>query len=246
MPLADVWSFSQTVSRKEWLDARRALLVKEKEATRAHDILCKDRRALPVVKVDEPYEFESLNGDKLKLLDLFEGRRQLIVYHFMFSPDEDEGCSACSVLGDTVGHLSHLHSRDTTFAAVSRAPISKIGPFRERMGWTFPWYSSGNGDFNYDFNVTLTDSRPLMYNYMSEADTKQQLTSKLGPNFTFDMHGLSVFLRDGDTVYHSYSTYARGTEKLVTTYNMLDLTPLGRLEVGTDIGSFQHHDKYTA
>ena len=234
------------MSREEWLDARRALLVKEKEATRARDALSKERQALPVVKVDKPYEFESSTSSKLKLLDLFEGRRQLIVYHFMFSPDEDQGCSACSFFGDNIGHLSHLNSRDTTFAAISRAPMSKIEPFRERLGWTFPWYSSGDGDFNYDFNVTFTDSRPLMYNYMSEDDTKRRITSPHGSKFTFDLHGLSVFLRDGDTVYHSYSTYARGTDQLVTTYNMLDLTPLGRQEVGTDVASFQYHDEYAS
>lgn len=218
-------------------------MIKEKEATRARDALSQERRALPVVKIDKPYEFESPSGSKVKLLDLFEGRRQLIVYHFMFSPEDSEGCSACSVLGDAVGHLSHLNARDTTFAAISRAPISKIKPFRERLGWTFPWYSSGDGDFNYDFNVTLTNSRPLMYNYMSEEETKR-MTSTYGSDFTFDRPGLSVFLRDGDSVYHSYSTYARGAEHLISTYSMLDLTPLGRQEVETDIGAFQYHDKY--
>jgi predicted dithiol-disulfide oxidoreductase (DUF899 family) len=233
------------VSREEWLDARRALLVKEKDATRARDALSKERRALPVVKIDKSYEFESLDGGKLKLLDLFEGRRQLIVYHFMFSPEEDEGCSACSLFGDSLGHLSHLQARDTTFAAISRAPVSKIGPFRERLGWTFPWYSSGDGDFNYDFNATMSDSRPQMFDFMSKAE-KERMIRKYGKDFTFDMHGLSVFLRDGTTIYHSYSTYDRGTDQLVAVYNMLDLTPLGRQEEGTDISGFQYHDKYTS
>lgn len=232
-----------------WLEARRALLLKEKEATQAHDTLAKERRALPLVKVDKLYEFETSAGSKVKLLDLFEGRRQLIVYHFMFSPDEAEGCSGCSVFADSIGHLSHLHSRDTTFAAVSRAPMSNIKPFHERLGWTFPWYSSGEGDFNYDFNVTLTnsrpltDTRPLMYNYMSEEETKRT-TSPHGSDFTFDRSGLSVFLRDGDIIYHSYSTYARGTEPILSTYVLQDLTPLGRVKEGNDIMFFQHHDKY--
>jgi len=219
-------------------------LVKEKEATRARDALNKQRRALPVVQVDKPYEFEGPDDRKISLVDMFEGRRQLIVYHFMFDPNWDEGCSACSLFADNIGHLSHPHSREMSFAVVSRAPTSKIEPFRARMGWAFPWYSSVKSDFNYDFNVTLDETiRPLQYNYMSEAETKR-LGAQFTGHFSCELHGVSVFLRDGNTVYHSYSSYARGPELLIGTYNYLDLTPLGRQEVGTGIGMFRHHDKF--
>ncbi|WP_158889411.1 DUF899 domain-containing protein [Amycolatopsis anabasis] len=206
------------VSREEWRTAREDLLVKEKAAMRANDALSAERRALPMVAIDKKYVFEGPDGE-VGLLDLFDGRRQLIVYHFMFDPSWDEGCSSCSFLVDNIGHLSHLHSRDTALVLVSRAPLPKIERFRERMGWTAPWVSSHGTDFNHDFHVTSDEG---------------------------EAPGLSVFLRDGDTVFHTYSTYARGGEMVLGTYHFLDLTPLGRQEEGTGIIHFRHHDKYDA
>ncbi|KAI9801528.1 MAG: hypothetical protein M1833_002760, partial [Piccolia ochrophora] len=192
--------------------------------------------------VKQSYTFNAPNGPT-SLLDLFEGRTQLIVYHFMFDPDSTEGCSSCSMVGDNVGHIAHLHSRDTTFAAVSRAPLEKIAAFQKRMGWTFPWYSSGGSSFNYDFHVTQDEAvTPIEYNFMD----KDILLEKKMPYFTRgEQPGLSVFLREGDRVYHTYSAYSRGLEKLVGTYSYLDLTPLGRQENRPGgIGRFSLHDTY--
>jgi predicted dithiol-disulfide oxidoreductase (DUF899 family) len=230
----------RVVSRDEWLVARKELLAKEKESTRARDALAADRRQLPAVELDKEYVFEGPDG-KARLVDLFEGRRQLIVWHFMWLDDVDEGCPSCSVVADSIGHLSHLHGTDTTLVLVSRAPLASIERFRRRMGWTVPWYSSHGSDFNYDFHVTM-DSRvaPVEYNYMD----KETLERKGQSNWTVDGTdgpGVSVFLRDGDRVLHTYSAYARGGELLVGTYNFLDLTPLGRQR---HIAEFPHHDKY--
>ena len=238
------------VSRKDWLVARKALLAKEKEFTCHRDALNAERRRLPMVRVDKDYVFEGPQGSA-RLLDLFEGRRQLIVYHFMFDPGWDAGCPSCSFLADNIGHLAHLHARKTTLTLVSRAPLSKIEPYRERMGWTIPWYSSFGSDFNYDFHVTLDETvAPVEYNYTDKAALVQK-----GENWFTEgeSHGLSVFLRDGDKVFHTYSTYARGTDLLVGTYNYLDLTPLGRQEDweeprGRGDGPFmswlRRHDEY--
>jgi predicted dithiol-disulfide oxidoreductase (DUF899 family) len=176
----------EVVSRGEWLAARNALLIKEKEATRARDALNAERRRLPMVRIEKDYIFEGPNG-KARLLDLFEERRQLIVYHFMFDPSWDEGCDGCSMVVDNMGHSAHLHARDVSRALVSRAPLSRIEPFKKRMGWTVPWYSSFGSDFNHDLGVTTDEGE------------------------TF---GLSVFLRDGDSVFQTYFTDGRGVEYL--------------------------------
>jgi predicted dithiol-disulfide oxidoreductase (DUF899 family) len=198
------------VSSGEWEDAREKLLVKEKEATRSRDSLAAERRRLPMVQIDKNYVFEGPDG-KASLLDLFEGRRQLILYHFMFGPSQDAGCDGCSMVVDNLGHLAHLHARDTSFALVSRAPLAKIEPYKKRMGWTVPWYSSFDSDFNVDFGVSPESPRPTEY--------------QDGESF-----GLSVFFRDGDGVYRTYFTAGRGVEALGSNWTFLDLTPLGRQE----------------
>lgn len=238
------------MSRDEWLAARKKLLVKEKELTRHRDAVNAERRRLPMVRIDKEYVFDGPDG-KARLLDLFDGRQQLVVYHFMFGPSWDEGCPSCSLLVDNIGHLAHLHARNTSLVLVSRAPLSKIEPFKKRMGWTVPWYSSFGGDFNYDFHATLDAAvAPVEYNYQD----KQELVQKGESYFTEgESHGLSVFLRDGDGIFHTYSTYARGADLLVGTYNYLDLTAFGRQEdweepAGRSDGAFmhwvRHHDKY--
>jgi predicted dithiol-disulfide oxidoreductase (DUF899 family) len=196
----------RVVSPDEWRVAREELLAKEKEATRARDALAAERRRLPMVRFDKVYVFEGPDGEA-SLLDLFEGRRQLIVYHFMFAPGvdgwPDAGCDGCSLFVDNVGHLAHLRARDTSFALVSQAPIRKIEAYRERMGWTIPWYSLAGNEFNADCGVTTG-------------------------------FGLSVFLRDGDDVYRTYFTTGRGVEALGSNWTFLDLTPLGRQEEWED------------
>lgn len=237
-------------SREEWLKAREALLAQEKEFTRTRDALNTARRQLPMVRVERDYRFEGTQG-RVRLVDLFEGRRQLIVYHFMFGPEASEGCPSCSFVVDNMGHLSHLHARDTTLAMISRGPLAKLMMYRRRMGWSVPWYSSFGTDFNYDFHTTVDETvRPVEYNYRSKAE----LLSKGEAWFTDgENHGLSTFLRDGDQVFHTYSTYARGTDSLVGTYNYLDFTALGRQEdweqpPGRSNSPFMHwlrrHDQY--
>jgi predicted dithiol-disulfide oxidoreductase (DUF899 family)/ketosteroid isomerase-like protein len=238
------------VSRAEWLGFRKALLTQEKEFTHHRDALNAARRRLPMVSIDKDYVFEGPPGPA-RLLDLFEGRQQLIVYHFMFDPSWDTGCPSCSFLADNIGHLAHLHARKTTLALVSRAPLKKIEAYRRRMGWTIPWYSSFGSDFNYDFHVTLDEMvAPVEYNYTDRA----VLLAKGEHYFTDgESHGLSVFLRDGGHVFHTYSAYARGTDLLVGTYNYLDMTALGRQEdweepPGRSDGPFmawlRRHDEY--
>jgi predicted dithiol-disulfide oxidoreductase (DUF899 family) len=245
-------------SRDEWLVARKALLAKEKEFTRARDALNAERRKLPMVRIDKTYAFEGPGG-KVKLLDLFEGRRQLIIYHFMLDADDpppgrsgapwDEGCPGCSFFADNLPDLSHLHARDTAFAMVSRAPLAKIAPFKRRMGWTMPWYSSFGSDFNYDFHVTLDQAKgSTEWNYQSAVAL--QKAGKI-PSTKGELPGISVFLREGDEIFHSYSTFARGLDPLLGTYQLLDLTPFGRGEgwggmsdLGQGMGWLRHHDKY--
>jgi predicted dithiol-disulfide oxidoreductase (DUF899 family) len=226
MTLTDT-ALPEVVSRDEWLAARKALLAKEKALTRQRDAVNAERRRLPMVRVDRQYVFDGADG-KASLLDLFAGRRQLVVYHFMFDPAWDEGCPSCSLVADNFGHLAHLHARRTSLAVVSRAPRARFEPYQRRMGWTFPWYSSFGSDFNYDFHVTHDEAvAPVEYNYLG----KDALLAKGEPWFTAgESHGLSVFLRDGKGVFHTYSTYARGCDLLVGTFNYLDLTPLGRQE----------------
>jgi predicted dithiol-disulfide oxidoreductase (DUF899 family) len=216
-------------SREQWATARRELLAKEKELTRARDELSAARRRLPMVAVEQEYRFEGPHGPAT-LLDLFEGRRQLIVDHYMFDPRWEEGCTSCAGRVDQYGNLAHLHARDTTMAVVSRAPLAKIEPFKARMGWTFPWYSSHASDFNYDFHVTLDERvAPLEYNYRTKAEW-QDLGTPLDFEQPFELHGTSCFVRDGDRVFHTYSTYARGTEQVGGTHYYLDMTALGRQE----------------
>ncbi|MGH9789626.1 MAG: DUF899 domain-containing protein, partial [Candidatus Acidiferrales bacterium] len=162
------------VSRNEWLAARKELLAREKELTRKRDALNAERRRLPMVRIEKPYAFEGPEG-KVGLLDLFDRRRQLIIYHFMFDPSWDEGCPSCSFLVDNIGHLAHLHARNTSLVLVSRAPLAKIEPFKKRMGWTVPWYSSFGSDFNYDFHVTMDEAvAPVEYNYREKAELVQK------------------------------------------------------------------------
>jgi predicted dithiol-disulfide oxidoreductase (DUF899 family) len=226
-------SLPRVVSRDEWLVARKELLAQEKAMTRARDALNTKRRELPMVRIEKDYLFEGPDG-KASLLDLFDGRRQLIVSHFMFSPDWDEGCSSCSAGADenSDGLLAHLHSRDTTLVYVSRAPLAKIEAYKARKGWTFPWYSSYRSDFNYDFHVTLDESvAPIEYNYRTKAEHEQAGTSYyIESEQPIEGPGMSCFLRDGDNVFHTYSLYARGAEMLGGSYYFLDLTALGRQE----------------
>ena len=185
----------QVVSREEWLTLRKQHLAKEKAFTRERDVLNTERRQLPMVRIEKDYVFEGPNG-RCTLGDLFEGRHQLIVYHFMFDPSWDEGCPSCSFLVDNIGHLGHLHARNTSLALVSRAPLSKIAPFKKRMGWTIPWYSSFGGDFNYDFHVTLDEAvTPAEYNYRDMAELIQRGEAYFTQG---ESHGLSVFLHEGD------------------------------------------------
>jgi predicted dithiol-disulfide oxidoreductase (DUF899 family) len=193
------------VSQAEWDAARAALLVKEKASTRALDALAAERRRLPMVRIDKDYAFEGPGGEA-RLADIFEGRRQLLIYHFMFGPGEDP-CIGCSSFTDNVGDLSHLHARDTTFALISRAPLDELVEYEQRMGWDIPWYSSYGNEFNRDFG----------------------LTTAAGETF-----GLNAYLRDGDDVFLTYRTSARGVDRLRFDFNLLDLTPYGRQEEWED------------
>lgn len=233
----------RVVSQAEWLAARKEFLVKEKEFTRQRDVLSAERRKLPVVKIEKEYIFEGPNGST-KLREFFGNHTQLIIYHFMFDPSWEEGCKSCSHIMDNVaGSVVHLGARDTSFAVISRAPLPKIESFKKRMGWTFPWLSSFGNDFNYDFHVTLDESAgSIEYNYANAAELvkARKLWSEKG-----ELPGLSVFLREGDSVFHTYSAYQRGLDLPLNTYNLLDLTPLGRQEEGERIQAWiRHHDRY--
>lgn len=252
--------YPRVATREEWLAERKRLLAKEKGLTALRDKVNADRRRLPMVKVDRDYVFEGPNGE-VSLLDLFEGRSQLVVYHFMFDPTDgpegkggepfSEGCSGCSFTADNVPHLSHFHARDTTFAMVSRAQHEKIAPFQRRMGWAFPWYSSFGSAFNYDFHATTDEAvAPVEYNYKDRETLERE-------GHTYHLHGeqpgLSVFLRVGEEIYHTYSAYGRGLDQLIGTYVYLDLTPYGRQEEWEDSPQgwpqtsmfwVRHHDKY--
>jgi predicted dithiol-disulfide oxidoreductase (DUF899 family) len=246
------------VSREEWAAARRDLLEKEKRFTRERDALNAERRRLPMVEIEKDYAFHGPGGAELGLADLFEGRSQLIVYHFMWLYDKGTACLSCSGFADQIGHLAHLNARDTTFACVSNAALGELEAFKARMGWTFPWYSSLGSDFNYDFHATFDESRvPFEYNYRSKSEIEALGAPVSEWEQPFDLHGLSVFLRDGQRIFHTYSTYARGTDSLGFISNFLDLTPLGRqeeweepkgraTEFGAQAGSPQlrYHDEY--
>jgi len=213
------------VSREEWIEARKAHMAHEKELIRARDRLNEERRALPWVKVDKAYLFEGPAG-RVTLTGLFGDRRQLIVQHVMYGPDWDAVCPGCAASIDEIsdGLLAHLRSRDTAFALVSRAPFDKVETTRTARGWTVPWYSSYGSDFNHDLQATLAADRlPLVYNYRDEPDM-------LGDRDSTEVPGFSCFLREGDAVFHTYSTWARGTDTLGSAYSLLDLTALGRQE----------------
>ncbi len=223
-------------TRDEWRAARKDLLTREKELTRLRDAINADRRRLPMVEVDTDYEFEGRDG-KASLLQLFDGRRQLVIQHFMFDPSWDDGCSSCTASCDELseGMLAHLHARETSFVVVSRAPIAKIEDYKARRGWTFPWYSSYGSDFNYDYHATLDESvTPLELNYRTRADIEDSSAESvqwiLDSDQPVEVPGYSCFLRDGDRVFHTNSVYARGTEALGGAYAFLDWTALGRQE----------------
>jgi len=218
-------AFPDVVTREQWLEARKRLLAQEKKATRERDALNAERRRLPMVRIEKEYRFDGQAGP-VSLADLFSGSRQLIVQHVMFAPDWDTGCPGCTADIDEIsdGRLAHLRSRDTTLVLVSRAPLDKLEKYRAVRGWTIPWYSSYGSDFNYDFQATLDSGRQqLTYNYREEP-------GMLGDDGSTEFSGFSCFLRDGGQVFHTYSTWARGTDILGSTYSLLDLTALGRQE----------------
>ncbi|MEX2647820.1 MAG: thioredoxin family protein [Alphaproteobacteria bacterium] len=229
----------QIVSREAWLDARRALLAEEKALTRQRDALARARRALPRVRVDKPYIFDGEAGS-VSIADLFGGCGQLVIYHFMFGPDWEEGCKSCSFWADGFERIVvHLNQRDVSFAMVARAPLAKLLAFRRRMGWTLPWVSSLGNDFNRDFNVSFTpdeiERETAFYNF-----TTGRFPVEEAP-------GMSVFLKDADgAVFHTYSCYARGLDMLNPAYHVLDLVPKGRDEdeLPYTMAWVRHHDRY--
>jgi predicted dithiol-disulfide oxidoreductase (DUF899 family) len=218
-------SLPEVVSREDWLEARRRLLAEEKEFTRQRDALNADRRRLPMVKVEKDYVFEGPDG-QVTLADLFGDGKQLIVQHVMFGPDWEQPCPGCSASQAEMsqGLLDHLASRETAFVLTSRAPYDKIAAAAKERGWFVPWYSTYGSDFNYDYDVSLDrDAGKVQYNYRPEPDL-------LGGDRSAEMPGYSFFLRDGDEIFHTYSTYARGTDATVGAYAFLDMTALGRQE----------------
>jgi predicted dithiol-disulfide oxidoreductase (DUF899 family) len=226
-------SLPEIATREEWLRARKELLAREKEMTRHRDALNIERRNLPMVEIDKNYHFEGPNGT-VALIDLFEGRAQLIIYHFMFQPEWEDGCSSCTAGTDEIsaGFLEHLHTRDTTYAMVSRAPLAKLERWKAKRGWKLPWYSSEGSDFNYDFGVTIDASRGFdSYNFrtLDQFAEMGQETMKTAEQ-PYDMPGQSCFLQADGHVFHTYSQYARGLESTGGSYYFLDLTALGRQE----------------
>jgi predicted dithiol-disulfide oxidoreductase (DUF899 family) len=214
------------VSQAQWLGERKILLADEKALTKHYDRVNAERRRLPMVKIEKNYVFDGPNG-KASLQELFEGRRQLIVYHFMFDPAWDTfRCPGCTGFVDALGDLSLLNKRDTTFVAISRAPLAMLEAYKAQKSWSIAWFSSLGSDFNYDFHVTLDERvAPVEYDYRDKADMEE----RKGPNaMQGEEHGLSVFFRLGEDVFHTYSAYARGTEALTDAYRLLDMTPYGR------------------
>ncbi|WOB06810.1 thioredoxin family protein [Piscinibacter gummiphilus] len=227
------------VTRDRWVAERKALLAREKEMSRLSDELARERRKLPWVLVDKPYVFDTPTGQRT-LADLFEGRRQLIVQHFMLAPGWEEGCASCSFMADHVdGALPHLAARDLSFVAVSRAPLAEIERFKRRMGWQFPWVSSNGCEFNFDFHVSFTPEErkrgEVFYNYGMTAFPLEEAP------------GVSAFILDEKgQVFHTYSTYGRGVELMMGAYDLIDITPKGRDEAGLPytMGWVRHHDRY--
>ncbi|HVO00864.1 MAG TPA: thioredoxin family protein [Candidatus Cybelea sp.] len=227
----------KVVSRDQWLEARLALLAREKELSRLGDELAEQRRKLPWVKVEKTYTFDGPKGRET-LADLFGDCSQLAVYHFMFAPDWEEGCKSCSFWADNInGTDIHLKHRDISFVAISRAPLAKLEAYKRRLGWSFKWVSSDDGDFNYDFGVSFTPAQrakgELAYNY---ATLKMQMS---------DLPGISVFAKDAaGQVYHTYSSFGRGVEAINGAYRFIDLTPRGRHEEGKGMAWLRRHDDY--
>jgi predicted dithiol-disulfide oxidoreductase (DUF899 family) len=229
----------EVVSREQWIEASRALLAEEKAWTRERDRLAEKRRALPWVRVEKDYVFEGVGGS-MSLADLFDGRSQLIVYHFMFGPDWDEGCPGCSLLADHVdGARQHFEHNDVSFVAVSRGPIAKLEAYRKRMGWNFRWVSSAGSDFNLDYRVSFpkgTREQGIVYNFEKQPDPEID-----------ELPGASVFSKDEDgAIYHTYSSYGRGGEIFLAVYGWLDVVPKGRNENknGNLMDWVQRHDRY--
>ena len=224
------------VSHEQWVTERRKLLAREKELTRLRDQVARERRALPWARIDKVYTFDAPEGART-LADLFEGRRQLMVQHFMLGPGWEEGCQSCSFMADhTDGMNVHLAHRDVTFVAISRAPLAEIERFRRRMSWKFRWVSSFGNDFNHDFHVSFTPQEArgqVYYNYGLQAFECEELP------------GISVFYQDdAGGVFHTYSAYRRGVEAMMGTYTLLDLTPKGRDESDGPMAWVRHHDRY--
>lgn len=225
------------VSQKEWLVARKELLLKEKEFTRLRDQLSAERRALPWVKVDKDYLFDGEQGQQ-NLADLFEEKSQLIIYHFMFGPDWEEGCPSCSFWADNFNGIDiHLAHRDITFLAVSRGAYEKLAAYKKRMGWSFKWMSSLNSNFNYDMGVSFTpkekENNEITYNYRKQ------------PYFIDELVGVSVFFKNSqDEIFHTYSTYSRGVDILNGAYSYIDLSPKGRDEEDGIMNWLHRHDQY--
>ncbi len=218
-------SLPEVTTREKWLVARKDLLAREKAMTRQRDALNSDRRRLPMVEIDKDYVFEGPNGE-VSLADLFGDSRQLIIEHIKFGPDWDAACPGCTAFLDELAPaaLTHMRSRDTAFAGVSRAPLGKIAAYKASRGWQFEWYSSGSSDFNYDFQVTIDAAvSPPVYNYEPQDGKAEPIEG--------EMPGFSCFLKDAGHVYHTYSTFARGADQLVSTYSLLDLTAFGRSEI---------------
>ena len=247
----------KTGTRQEWLKARLHLLEAEKELTRRSDEIAQQRQELPWVRIDKEYRFDTDAGSA-SLADLFQGRSQLLVYHFMFGPDYKAGCPSCSMIADGFnGFAVHLANHDVTLTAVSRAPLAKLKAYKKRMGWSFPWASSLGSDFNVDFNVSLTEEQQregnTEYNYRRNGhvmDLKQppapvvQFATMCGtdaPTYVRDRPGMSAFVLEDGAIYHTYSTYARGLDGLWGMYQWLDRAPKGRNEEGV---WWRHHDKY--
>jgi predicted dithiol-disulfide oxidoreductase (DUF899 family) len=228
------------VSREEWLKARKALLATEKEETKLRDKIRAERQNMPWVKVDKTYTFDTPAGKKT-LADLFDGRSQLMIYHFMFGPDWEAGCPGCSFLSDHIdGTLPHLNNHDVSYVTVSRAPLGKIEAYKQRMGWKFPWVSSFGSDFNFDYHVSFTkeelESGKVFYNFRETS----------GDDANDELPGMSAFIRDeAGNVYHTYSDYARGGEEILTTLMILDRAPKGRNETST-LSFVKRHDEYDA
>ena len=232
------------MSRDEWLAARKALLAKEEEVANANDQLSASIRSLPMTKVDKEYTFEGPGGAVLSLADLFSGQEQLIVYHFMFAPEADEGCRGCAFMGEHIPDVRHFATKKTAMACVSRAPFAKIDSWKNKIGWTFPWYSSFGSDFNYDFNVTIDDkSTPTDRGFSTTKD--QELAANGIPADTKgDIPGLSFFLNRDGTIYHTYTTHGRNLQKVMVTLQLLDYTILGSQPGPTGPAGFKLRYEY--